>query len=202
MTERGSIRPDEKADAETQRQGKGRDHLEVEKRLAPHASEPAQVARVGDATRDGKKHHGADHRLDQPNEAVSKRLHRLAHMRPNGPDDHPQQDGEENLDVKVPRCTHRDEYGRYRPLLVFGRRPKDARSSDDRHRRTSPDLPSRRAEAAPPRWRWRTRRVDTRASDVDGSSHPWGLSRTLDDVHPYRRALLDGCRALGGTRSS
>ena len=61
--------------------------FEVDERLDPDTAELLHVAYAGDANNDGEKDDRGDHHADELDEAVPKRLHGLAEVRPEDPGD-------------------------------------------------------------------------------------------------------------------
>ena len=76
------------SDEESDGERDGRDNLEVEQRLAADASELLQIAHVRDADRDGAEDDRCDDHLDDADEGIPERPHRLAGFGPQETDNH------------------------------------------------------------------------------------------------------------------
>ncbi len=97
------------ADQQADQQGQGRDHLEIEQGLQAHPAERLDVAHVGDAAGHGQEDHRGDHQLDQLDERIAQRLQRHPHVGPKRPDQNPQGDADQHLDIQRlqrPKKTH------------------------------------------------------------------------------------------------
>jgi hypothetical protein len=72
-----AARLNDSADEEADGQRDGRDDLEIEQRLDADAADFLEIAHRGDAVHDGAEDHRCDHHLDERDESIAERLHRL-----------------------------------------------------------------------------------------------------------------------------
>ena len=77
------------------------DDLEVDERLEADAPDLLHVLHAGDAVHDGEEDDRRDDHLDQLDEGVAERLHGLAERRVEMPEQHPEDDGGQDLGVEV-----------------------------------------------------------------------------------------------------
>src|SRR5439155_8665496 len=93
-------RLDEVDDDEPDDQRDGADDLEVQQREAAGLADLLHVLHTGDADDDGAEDDRRDDHLDQLDERVAERLHRLAGLRPEVAEDHADDDRGDDLEVQ------------------------------------------------------------------------------------------------------
>ena len=88
-------------DHQPDHEGEGGDDLEIDERLEADASDLLQVFHAGDAVHDGAEDDRRDQHLDQLDEAVAERLHLLADLRIEMPEQDADDDRGDHLDVEM-----------------------------------------------------------------------------------------------------
>ncbi len=105
---------DQVAHHEADRQGEGGHDDEVGERKAADLADGGGLGDGADAEHDGAEDYGADHHLDELDEAVAQRLEGFADLGEQQPDEGTCDDGNDDCNVKV--------VGLVQPLALLDRR--------------------------------------------------------------------------------